>query len=317
MSTPVARNTIYSVYSLTRSSTGIQRKKSTHARLCYAVTETAQIAPVIVTGSTGRLGRLLRRDWALSPPPGMVPICTARSGEADLVLPGEGPLPPLPSVRAVVALWGETSNDPERLDRNIALAHRTREVARACGARLVVHLSSAAVYGPGRARDETMPPAPLTPYGRSKLEMERVVAGFASDPARHVCLRLANVVGADSLAPALSSDRPVTLDRFDGGAGPTRAYIAPGCLARVITALVACPHDALPGLLNVAAPDPVAMADLAMAAGRQITWRAAPETAVQAVTLDTSRLRGLLPGLVLRRSAQDMIADWQRLRGAQ
>lgn len=282
------------------------------------MTQTPQTRPILVTGATGRLGCSLRAAWQLEAPCDIAPVFTSRGGGADLVLAGDGALPDLPRAEAVLALWGETSNDTARLGRNIALAHRSRAVARACGARLVLHLSSAAVYGPGAALSEATRPAPVTAYGRSKLAMEQLVATFDMDTARHVCLRLANVVGADSLAPALASaDAPVLLDRFPDGHGPERAYIAPGCLARVIAALVAAPATDLPALLNIAAPAPVSMQDLACATQKPITWRPAPDGAVQVVTLDTTRLRHLLPALRLHKSAAGMIADWQRLRGAQ
>lgn len=265
---------------------------------------------LIATGVNGRLGRLVCGPLKSQ----AKVITTARRPPADIILQGDGPLPVLPSCHAVLALWGSTSNEPEAEAINIALAHRSRAVAKACGARLVFHLSSAAVYGPGRGLRESDTPRPIGPYGQAKLRMERTIAGFAGDAARHVCLRLANVVGADSLAPALLGTHPLHLDRFDDGHGPRRSYLAPGDLARIVLDLAALADEALPDVINLAAPVPVTMEALARAAGRPITWVPAPAGAVQEVSLDTTRLQGLLPACTLHKSATDMIADWQGLR---
>ncbi len=278
------------------------------------MTETAQKPRILITGANGRLGRLLHRAWHQWIGAPVQPVFAARRPPADLLLDMNAPLHDLPVCDTVVALWGQTRSDATALEQNVSLAGATRAVARACGARRVLHLSSAAVYGPGVDLSEDTAPTPHTPYGQSKLAMEARVADFASDTARHVCLRLANVVGADSLAPALTAQDPVRLDRFEDGTGPLRSYISPGDLARILSALALLPVAGLPGILNIAAPDPVAMADLARAAGRDICWQTAPGGASQKVTLKTRRLTGLLPQVGLHRRAEDMIADWQRLR---
>lgn len=278
--------------------------------------KTPRLPALLVTGSTGRLGGLLQAVWAKWPEAPIRPIYAARADASDCQLHGDGPLPDLPRCDMVIALWGDTTGTATGPASNAALAHRSRAVAQACGATRVLHFSSAAVYGPGTQMSENAPPAPINPYGQSKLLMETAVAGFAEDDMRHCCLRLANTVGADSLAPALCAHGPVTLDRFADGHGPQRSYIAPGDLAHVLAALALLPETALPATLNIAAPEPVAMADLAYAAGQEIRWRTAPPSATQTVSLDTSALHALLPGLSLRRSAADMIADWHSLKGA-
>ena len=161
---------------------------------------------------------------------------------------------------------------------------------------------------------ETRHPAPVNAYGAAKLDMERAIADLPPDGVRHVILRVANVIGADSLAAALRDrTRPVTLDRFADGTGPCRSYIAPGDLARVFAALMRLPEDALPAIMNVAAPEPVAMADLARAAGRPVIWRDATAGAQPCVSLDTARLDRVLPGAVRCTTPAQMIDDWHRL----
>ncbi len=268
---------------------------------------------MLITGSGGRLGRLMRRA-ALREGTGAwrVTFQSRRPGADILWSPGQR-LDVLPRAALVVALWGRTAGDTRILAENAALVTTSAEVARACGARRLVHLSSAAVYGPGRALCEDSAPRPAGAYGAAKQALEAAVTALGDDGIAHCCLRLANVVGADSLAPALRGPGPVTLDRFADGQGPRRSYITASDVLRVVLALAELPPGALPARLNVAAPQPLSMEALARAAGRSVAWRPAPPEAIQDVTLDTSRLARLLPGAVRLTTAAQMIADWRML----
>lgn len=267
---------------------------------------------LLVTGASGRIAGLLRAAWHDLAGPRIVWL--SRRPPADILWTPGTEMPPLPECDTVVALWGSVTGTPEDLASNTALVRHSAALAKSCGARRVLHFSSAAVYGPGISLHETDEPRPTTPYGQSKLAMEAAVRALPASDTRHCCLRLANVVGADSLAPALRpQDTPVRLDRFADGAGPLRSYIAPGDLARVLLALAALPPEQLPHTLNVTAPTPVTMESLVRAAGRPLTWQDAPEHAVQIVTLDGTRLAGLLPILYLTHRAQNMIDDWHTL----
>lgn len=274
------------------------------------MTKTLHPARCLCLGSNGKLGLLLQGAWHGMPGP--APVWLARRGAPDFRwAPGE-PLPPLPEIDSVIALWGCTGGTAAELAVNVDLVPHAVAVAEACGAKSILHFSSAAVYGPGVNLDETTPPAPVNPYGASKLAMESAIRALPQTGVRHCALRLANVVGADSLAPALTPQAaPVTLDRFADGRGPLRSYIAPGDLARVLAALAALPPDALPALVNVAAPDPVRMEDLAHAAGRPVAWRDAPNSAHQCITMDASQLERLFPEMKFHRSAERFIADWR------
>lgn len=269
---------------------------------------------VLITGAAGRLGRLLQRA-AMRDGTGALDInFRSRARHAGPAGAPEAAHPAPARCDTLVALWGRTSGSAGELAANVSLVAKGHALARACGARRLLHLSSAAVYGPGRALAETAPLCPGSDYARSKRAMERAVARLPGDDGiAHCCLRLANVVGADSLAPGLRAGAPVTLDRFDDGTGPLRSYIAASDLLRVLRALAQMPPRRLPGVLNVAAPAPVAMAALVAAAGQEIIWRPAPAQAVREVSLDTARLRRLLPELTLLNRAEDLIADWQDL----
>jgi len=269
---------------------------------------------ILITGAGGRLGSLLRAAYVQLGTVSDDIVFQSRVPGCDVTWSPSDPLGALPECDAVAALWGQTSGDVSALAENVALVSVTRAVALNCNAKRVFHISSAAVYGAGVRMSEAWPTAPLGSYGQSKLEMEQAVVDAPLIGVEECCLRLANVVGADSLAPGLQGEGPVKLDRFADGHGPLRSYIAASDLLAVIRALVSF-SGVLPPILNVAAPFGVAMQALVQAAGKDVVWCPAPETAVQEVTLDVTRLTRLLPQTLILSDAQDMIADWQRLEG--
>lgn len=126
------------------------------------------------------------------------------------------------------------------------------------------------------------------------------------------CLRLGNVAGTDMLGRSVASRNPLVLDRFADGHGPRRSYIGIGGLARVLGTLMAraMAGEALPFVLNVAAPRPVAMSDLLTAWGRAWTWRPAPPAALQTVTMDTGRLAALHVFTEADSDPAAMAAEW-------
>ena len=268
---------------------------------------------ILVTGAGGRLAQRLVQAWRADPADASI-VTVSREHAGDIRWSPGDTMDVLPHCDTIIALWGVTSGNAATLEANSRLAETAHDLAIRLGARRVLHMSSAGVYGPGQDMTESATlPKPVTQYGQSKLRMEQRVAQLADRGAMaHCCLRLANVVGADSLAPALNGDRPACLDRFSNGQGPARSYIAPTMLMRVLDGLSALPPDKLPSVVNVAAQRPVAMADLLSAAGRQISWREAPQEAVQTVTLDVSRLASILPEVVLETDAKAMIDDFKR-----
>ncbi|NJO38492.1 MAG: UDP-glucose 4-epimerase, partial [Rhizobiales bacterium] len=80
-------------------------------------------------------------------------------------------------------IWvGESVRDPARYYRNnVANALNLFETASRHGVAHVIFSSTAAVYGEPDADllDETLPTAPINPYGASKMMAERVLADIA------------------------------------------------------------------------------------------------------------------------------------------
>lgn len=320
-----------------------------------------QTVDVLVLGSTGRVGRLLRGALAgsealrvgLLPPeaepraPRLLWQCRRGADGPDSLKwhPGR-PLPEGLRARAVLALWGVTSGPQVALAQNAALARAALHLARRVGAERVIHLSSGAVQAglTGAPAREDAPLAPLGPYGAAKVEMEQAIRdwharqgtcapGPEEGPARadtappseprSLILRLGNVAGADSLARALAQPGPVTLDRFGEdpgdpeGEGPRRSYLGIEDLARCLAALLRLPAATLPPVLNLAGPTPVAMAEIARAAGREVLWRPAPARALPLLSLDTTRLDRLTGPLPDSADAAALLAQWHRAEGGQ
>ncbi|MFY0659586.1 MAG: NAD-dependent epimerase/dehydratase family protein [Shimia sp.] len=271
---------------------------------------------LLVLGSTGKLGRLLRTCLAASPELLADWQVVWGGRKADTSVDWAYSEGPPPKADAVLALWGVVPGKGDLVD-NITLAQQAVEIARDSGASRVLHCSSSAVYGPAREATEDSALAPMNAYGVAKIEMEQCLflddSGQSAEPKSAV-LRLANVVGADSLFGAIQSDRPVTLDAFDVGQSPIRSYATPTVIWHAVASLLSA--NTMPDIVNVATSNPVAMHELLEATQCPFVWRPAPEMAVAEVSMSMARLRRLT-GQTLVVPPHEMIAEWRRLMKAQ
>lgn len=273
-------------------------------------------ARIVVLGAGGRIGGLLARVWAGQP--GV--IWHARQAPADLVWDMLAAPPPPLNLREdgiVLCLAGVTRGDDAAMQRNRALAQVATAAAQGWGARAILHASTIAVYGnrpvPG-GWGESATCQPISAYGAAKLAMEREMP--APQPGfQAVALRIANVLGADALIGGNAGrPGPVLLDPVAGQAGgPLRSCIGPGALGRVLRGLadLAAAGQALPRVINIAAPGVVAMGALLDAAG--MAWRHGPENpaVLPRAEVDTTTLERLLPGCAGRADAAALVADWR------
>jgi dihydroflavonol-4-reductase len=125
---------------------------------------------IAVTGATGFIGRHL------------VSHLTSRGDEVIQVgrpLERQAVAKAIGTAETVVHLAGvvSTAREEEYVTVNVDGTRAVAEAARECGARLV-HVSSLAAAGPApphAPRGEDDPPAPMTAYGRSKLEGEHTI----------------------------------------------------------------------------------------------------------------------------------------------
>ncbi|WP_417818623.1 NAD-dependent epimerase/dehydratase family protein [Tritonibacter scottomollicae] len=266
--------------------------------------------PPLVLGASGRIGRALRHHWGAE-----AALWQTRRPQAGAGWHVFDPLSE-PSVLQrivgdagqVLCLAGPLPAPGVNLRDHLKLAEACVLAAAATGARVVL-ASSAAVYGsqPGPL-DENVTPAPMSPYGQAKADMERAALALGRDMGVAVtCLRIGNIAGFDAI---LGGWRPgFSLDQFANGSTPRRSYIGVLTLADVIAAVLAAPER--PELLNIAQPGPIQMGALLDAAGRDYVGCPAPQTAIPEVALDVARLRAFLaPQMTL--SAADpagMIAE--------
>nr|WP_299364901.1 NAD(P)-dependent oxidoreductase [uncultured Paracoccus sp.] len=260
---------------------------------------------------------MVRRHWSRYPPDAEL-VYQSRRDKSDLLWdPLTSPLPSeAGQFSCLIAFAGITPATGSRLELNVTLAEATLAAARAANIPRVLLTSSSAVYGAPLAHAplrETDLPHPLNTYGKTKAAMEEVCVWWRADGLEVCCLRIGNVAGADALL--LSGDRathqdPLHIDQFADGDGPRRSYIGPSTLAKVMEAL-ANTQSALPDVLNIAAPHPVGMRDLAVAAGFPWTWVRAPQSAVQDITLNCTALSRLYEFSPADSCPDEMVRQWK------
>ncbi|PZX18275.1 NAD-dependent epimerase/dehydratase family protein [Palleronia aestuarii] len=262
----------------------------------------------VLLGASGRVGLRIARAWRAAGQDFVA--VSSREGMADLHWDMDTAPPPMPQMagQSVFVLSGAVPGPGADLARNVALAEAGAAAARTNGAARCFLVSSSAVYGPtgADAVPENAALAGASPYARAKIAMERAVAGPTI-----TALRVSNVAGISEPFLSIEAGGEPALDRFADGRGPSRSYVGPGALARILAGLAAAVEAGrdIPPVLNVAGPEPVAMADIFAAAGREVVWRNAPEGAAQHVHLDTSALAALVAV-----EPQDAAALWADAR---
>ncbi|MFL6802475.1 MAG: UDP-glucose 4-epimerase GalE [Xanthobacteraceae bacterium] len=186
---------------------------------------------VLVTGGAGYIGSHMVHElvdrgeqvvvvdnfstgfrWAVPPD---VPLVEAETGDGDLmrsVMERHG-VDAIIHFAASVVVPESVSQPLDYYRNNTANSRTLIAAAVAAGVRRFIFSSTAAVYGnPAQVPvPEDAPPAPMSPYGSSKLMTEIMLrdAGEAHD-LRYVTLRYFNVAGADPMLRTGQSTRGAT-----------------------------------------------------------------------------------------------------------
>ena len=200
---------------------------------------------------------------------------------------------------------------------NVEGTTRVVQAAKKAGVRRFLHVSSLAVTGPtvpGSPLDESAPPRPVTPYGKSKQAAEEVVKASGLDftivrppavygPRDRQFLRLFSLVRR-GWAPLLQG-------------GPQELSLVHGAdLAEALIAAAATPHT-VGGVYHAASPEVVtqrALVDgIARALGRPVRLVKVPPLALRAILRARGawgRLRGRASLLSPERAAELTAAAW-------
>lgn len=255
---------------------------------------TDELIPLVITGASGRIGKMLRRIWSAQPPSGIMLIWAGRGADMDIhwdILAGPAPIWPKGAV--VLHLAGVTAGTADELAKNTAMVAPLLAACADHGARALLVASTSAVYPPGPdPLPETLATAPPNPYGASKVAAEDALLAAALPV--HL-LRFGNVAGAQSLLSTPLRHEPIRLDPVDGlTGGPLRSWIGPVTLATVLAELVRKAGD-FPSVVNIAQAPPLPMAALLDALGRN--WHYGPYNpkVVPSVVLDLARLQKICP----------------------
>lgn len=219
-------------------------------------------------------------------------------------------------IASIIVLSGVVSGTPKDLQQNTEIARNALELARFSGVRRVLFSSTSAVYGnqldsPYKEQDD---PIPINEYGKSKLEMEKFVANSHVDGIETCCLRIGNVLGADSLmGRVFDGAKSITLDVNADGASPLRSYIGIETLIKVMIKLANYPKS-LPDILNIANPKPVHMSDFLKAERVEFNTREATSAKNFHITLNCKLLAGMYDFDNEELSPDSMIEQWKRLQ---
>lgn len=277
-------------------------------------------------GATGRVGRLVTQAWKNSlGPVNQIPFQTRNKDlpASPLHIPwdiadGSGPLEEWMNIygrlSCLIVLSGTTPATGTNMYDNVTLAQSYTQVAHKLEIPRILIASSSAVYGSGSRRPfvETDPCVPINAYGQSKQMMEESLKSYVSPDRDVCCLRIGNILGADALFLNAKRGERIELDTFEDGKGPIRSYIGPTNFAHVLERLATC-KSRLPFTLNVAAPFPVYMDDLARAANLNWTRRPASDAAIQTYTLNCDKLARFVQLPTNASDTRAMVNDLKRI----
>jgi UDP-glucose 4-epimerase len=212
----------------------------------------------------------------------------------------------------LAAINNTLSHDEEVMQRiNVQDSINLFNIAASKSIKAIVYASSIHVYGdvPSPLGVATSTPRPLTPYGRSKLALERAAAAFSADTGvACIGLRLANVYGPGELHKGLMASQVTQLAQQMKKGRPV--LFEPGSQVRdfvyvddVATAVVESAFCALAGcstILNcgsgvgVTFNDLVRLLNLSLGLGREPEYIPEPANYLKDIVLDIGETKAKL-----------------------
>lgn len=302
------------------------------------MTRASSLPSVLITGTTGVFGRVLRYGLIKRPLGGEVVLHGRRHLEMTNVTTRSLDLSADPkkwdkmleevSPDVVLHLAGVTYTSGLDLEQMIAInadaACMVANAAAKAGTTHFLYASTAGVYGPQVDHLDAFREAdcvnPQTDYARSKVVAEEALLDVAPKLGLKVtCLRYTTIGGSDILvknALAAHPDAPLLLDQYEDGSSPERTYLGPLDLANIHQTLLQRIRNgnSLPPIMNIAARGSVQMHELLEALSEkmasQLEWKSVPagSNSVRRCILDCGALETAL-NIRLPKTDADRLAE--------
>lgn len=259
--------------------------------------------PVLVLGASGFIGS--RVAAALVSSPIYHPVAASRRSAVPLDATNIDALrAAMRDVHAVVNCVA--GNDRTMLRSTQALC----DAARFCPPRMIVHLSSMAVYGAatGVVTEDHPPVEPVSGYGRVKIECERIVQKYVDNGGAAVILRPTCVFGPGSpqwttrLARLLRAGR--IGDLGIAGDGCCNLAFIDDVVAAIVAAL-----DTSSGTFNISSSSDLTWNEFLMAFGRALGATPIRRISPRTLQIETKFLAPVrrIAGMALRSPATEAI----------
>lgn len=265
---------------------------------------------VLVTGASGFIGGRLMTDLTGSG----VEAVGFDKRESPGVVQGDCCDPPklaqaMMGMDAVLhfAALSEARATRDQLARDNVLATSTvYAAAKALNVPKVVLASSSTVYGDGpMPAKEGQTESPISEYGKSKLECERIARSYAAGGPASVIVRMANIVGGGGhgvVQDLITKARrdPLVVEVLGDGS-QRKSYLHVSDCTRAIVAAMRSTSEP-EAIYNVASPDTTTVKEIAgtvfdeMGVSPKVRWKGEPDGSgwpgdMKVMELDTSRLR--------------------------
>jgi nucleoside-diphosphate-sugar epimerase len=214
----------------------------------------------------------------------------------------------------VINLAANINKDKDATKDNLEITKNALKLCRLVGAKRFLYFSSSAVYGNGANINENCQLAPTNYYGKTKIYCEKLISEY-SEGINFSCLRLGNIVGADSLMEGLIDNEFVykntMISLFENGKGPERSYITPLHLTNILRLLIQN-KSINPPHLNVASILKIDMRFCLDYFG--IKWRPFIDTDIekQCITLDCSMLKEMFPQSQMKMTEEEFLNDFKK-----
>jgi len=218
---------------------------------------------ILIIGADGQVGKHLLRHYSgrtdiralgtchTAPGPGMIPLDITKADEtADFIVREKPTAVFLCSALTNVERCETHPHEAETI--NVAAARNIRDAADKAGARLAFFSSEYVFDGKSGPYDETAPVNPLSVYGRTKLEGERIVS---ETKAGHIIIRTTVVYSWDPGTFNFAMQMVNRLGKGEGMSVPADQYSNPTYAPDLAEAAAKLVAQGKTGIFNIVGRD--------------------------------------------------------------